>query len=132
MIEKIKQFIVNLLTKSNGNQKLSLTQTLFKYVVFLCIGIVSLDLIVPMILKWMVIKGEIDLIKLGLDPSKFFRIVPSEAYNFLNFFFLFCSNKNIARSEWESSHTRFARWTGYACKLLGDLVRPMCGRDARP
>lgn len=86
MIEKIKQFIVNLLTKSNGNQKLSLTQTLFKYVVFLCIGIVSLDLIVPMILKWMVIKGEIDLIKLGLDPSKFFRIVPSEAYNFLNFF----------------------------------------------
>lgn len=86
MIEKIKQFIVNLLTKSNGNQKLSLTQTLFKYVVFLCIGIVSLDLIVPMILKWMVIKGEIDLVKLGLDPSKFFRIVPSEAYNFLNFF----------------------------------------------
>lgn len=87
MIEKIKQFIVNWLKQNEIKpSKLSLTQTLFKYVVFLCIGIVSLDLIVPMILKWMVIRGEIDLVKLGLDPSKFFRIVPSEAYNFLNFF----------------------------------------------
>jgi hypothetical protein len=87
MIEKIKQFIVNWLKQNEIKpSKLSLTQTLFKYVVFLCIGIVSLDLIVPMILKWMVIKGEIDLVKLGLDPSKFFRIVPFEAYNFLNFF----------------------------------------------
>ena len=45
MIEKIKQFIVNWLKQNEINpSKLSLTQTLFKYVVFLCIGIVSLDL----------------------------------------------------------------------------------------
>ena len=69
--------------KDNTTPKFSIR--ILKNIVYLFIFVLLIDMLVPILMRKIVVSHGIKLEDLGIDSSKFFRVIPSGAYLFLSF-----------------------------------------------